>query len=72
MVLLRDFTVDARVNERSSQKFRHTPRQLPLYAMTLANQKRAQIMPSCSADSISPDGTQQKSALSVWAFIVGE
>jgi hypothetical protein len=25
MVLLRDFAVDAKVNERSSQKFRHTP-----------------------------------------------
>jgi len=41
MALLRDFTVDAKVNERSSQRFRHTPRQLHVYGMTLANQRRA-------------------------------
>ena len=71
--LLRDSAVDAEVNERSSQRLRKTPGNAPPVNGQKARLSRASSLlgarPVCSADSISPDGTQQKS---VWARVSNE
>lgn len=75
MDLLRDFAVDAEVNERSSQRFRHTPGQSPLYGMTLANQRRAgRSLGSCPHARQTPSLRMgpNKNPLSPWALVVGE